>query len=468
MPSRKSRTRIERDSLGSKPVPQDAYYGIETLRAVENFPISGLRFHSAFIWALGIIKKACALANLKRGALDAKRAKAIIRAAEEVMAGKFNDQFVTDALQSGAGVSYHMNANEVVANRALEILGKKKGDYEFLSSHDHVNMGQSTNDVVPTAMRIAALRLSEEFFASSKPLENSFAKKAYEFRKIVKSGRTHLQDAAPITLGQEFSGYARQLEKGRLRIERMRENLLELGIGGSAVGTGLNTTLSYRNLVIQNLKKITGFPIRSGKNLFELMQSDADFAGVSGAVRAYALSLLQISNDLRLLSSGPKTGLAEIHLPTRQPGSSIMPGKINPVMPEVTAQVCFQVAGNDLAVSMAVQAGQLELNVMRPVIIHNLFQSFEILKNLCRVLKTLCIDGITANTKRCHQYAEESYGTAAALNPHIGYSKAAECVKESVRTGKTLRQVVLEKKFLAAAQLDRIVSPENLTQPKKR
>ena len=465
--SRSRHFRIEHDSLGTKPVPREVYYGAETARAIENFPISGLRFHPAFIWALGAIKKACALANLSRHALDSRRARAIIRAAEEIMDGKWKDQFVTDALQSGAGVSAHMNINEVIANRALEILGRKKGDYEFLSSHDHVNMGQSTNDVVPTAMRIGALRLLQEFSGASRPLERSFAKKAGEFRHIVKSGRTHLQDAAPITLGQEFSGYARQLEKGRLRIERMGESLLELGMGGSAVGTGLNTTLSYRNRVVQNLRRITRLPFRSGKNLFELMQSDTDLGGLSGALRTYALSLIQISNDLRLLSSGPKTGFAEICLPPRQPGSSIMPGKVNPVMPEVAAQVGLQVVGNDLAISMAVQAGQLELNVMRPVITHNLFQSIEILKNLCRVLKPYCIDGITANKDRCRDYAEKSYGIAAALNPHIGYAQAAECVKESVRTGKTLRQVVLQKKLLTAAELDRILSPENLTQPKK-
>lgn len=461
------RQRIERDSLGRMRVPANAYYGAETVRAVENFPISGLRFHPVFFWALGAIKKACALANRSERKLDSRRARAIIRAAEEVMAGKLDDQFVTDCLQSGAGVSCHMNVNEVIANRALEILHRKKGDYEFLSSHDHVNAGQSTNDVIPTALRIGAVRLLQEFFDASKALEKSFAKKARQFRRVIKSGRTHLQDAAPITLGQEFSGYARQLEKGRLRVEAMGKNLLELGTGGSAVGTGLNTTLGFRSRVIQNLRRITGLPVKSGKNLFELMQSDADFAGVSGDLKAFALSLIQISNDLRLLSSGPKTGFAEIILPARQPGSSIMPGKVNPVMPEVAAQVGFQVVGNDLAISMAVQAGQLELNVMRPVIAHNLFQSIEILTNLCRVLRTHCIEGIKANRERCRVYAETSYGIAAALNPHIGYTKAAECVKESVQTGKTLRQVVLEKKLLPKSLLDQVLSSENLTRPKR-
>lgn len=460
--------RIEKDSLGTQPVPKKAYYGVETVRALQNFPLSGLRFHPALIWALGTVKKACALANYRRGALDGRRTRAIIRAAEEVIAGKLNDQFVTDALQSGAGVSCHMNANEVIANRALELLGRRRGDYAYLSSHDHVNMGQSTNDVIPTAIRLAAFKQLREFSESARPLEKAFQKKAVQFRRVVKSGRTHLQDASPITLGQEFSGYAHSLEKGRLRVERMGENLLELGIGGSAVGTGLNTTLAYRRQVIRNLKRLTGFPVRSGKNLFELMQSDADLAGLSGALRTYALSLIQISNDLRLLSSGPKTGLAEIQLPTCQPGSSIMPGKVNPVMPEAAAQVSFQVIGNDLAIALAVQAGQLELNVMRPVLVHHLLESLEILKNLCRVFRTHCIEGITANRERCREYAEKSYGIAAALNLHIGYARAAECVKESVRTGKTLRQIVLEKKLLSPPALDKILSPGNLTRPKKK
>lgn len=458
--------RTEKDSLGTHRVPADAYYGVETVRALENFPISGICFHSAMTWALGAIKKACALANMKRKALDAKRGNAIVKTCDEVMAGKLNDHFVTDVLQSGAGVSCHMNANEVITNRALEILGKKRGDYEFLSTHDHTNMGQSTNDVIPTAIRLAACKLLREFRKPAMALEKSFERKAQAFREIVKSGRTHLQDAAPITLGQEFSGYARQLEKGRLRAEQAAEFLTELGIGGSAVGTGLNTTLSYRRDVILNLQVITKLPVKSGKNLFELMQSDADMSALSGALRTYALSLIQISNDLRLLTSGPKTGIAEIVLPTRQPGSSIMPGKINPVMPEVTAQAAFQVIGNDAAIAAAVQAGQFELNVMRPVIAHNLLTSLEILKNLTHVLKTLCIDGITANAEACRDYAEKSYGIAAALNPSIGYSKAAECVKESVRTGKTLRQVVSQKGYLKKTEIDRILSPKNLTQPK--
>ncbi|MBN1688808.1 MAG: aspartate ammonia-lyase, partial [Candidatus Omnitrophica bacterium] len=296
--------RVEKDSCGEKKVPGEAYYGVETVRALENYPISGCRFHPDFIWALAIVKKACACANQDLKILDPKRAKAIIQASDEILCGKWHDQFVTDVLQSGAGVSVHMNTNEVIANRALEIMGGKKGHYRDLSPHDHVNRGQSTNDVIPTAMRLATLKLIQKFYSSSEQLEKAFSKKSKEFRKIVKAGRTHMQDAAPITLGQEFSGWARQLEKGRGRIQALAENLKELGIGGSAVGTGLNTTLAYRRKVVENLKAETKFSVKSAENLFEVMQSDADFAGVSGGLRDYALSLVQISHDLRLLSSG--------------------------------------------------------------------------------------------------------------------------------------------------------------------
>ncbi|MFH1208088.1 MAG: aspartate ammonia-lyase [Candidatus Omnitrophota bacterium] len=461
------KTRIEKDSLGTKPVPAAAYYGIETVRAVENFPVSGLGFHPDFIWALAVIKKACALSNRSLGRLDSRRAGAIVKACNEVMAGIHNGEFVTDALQSGAGVSIHMNANEVITNRALEILGREKGDHAHLHSHDHVNMGQSTNDVIPTALRLATLKLSGEFRLVSQALEKSFLKKAREFHKIVKSGRTHLQDAAPVTLGQEFSGWAVQLQKGRQRLELLTRGLLELGIGGSAVGTGLNTSLRYTKTVVRNLKKLTGFPVKCARNLFAIMQNDADFAAVSGALRDYSLSMIQIANDLRLLSSGPNTGLGEIRLPALQPGSSIMPGKVNPVIPEVAAQVGFQVIGNDTAIAFAAASGECELNVMRPVIIHNLLQSFEILKNTLKILKTRCVEGIRADREKCRQYAENSFGIAAALNPYIGYSKAAECVKEALKKKQTLRQVVLSKGLLSEKELACILSPENLTRPSK-
>ncbi|MBI4387659.1 MAG: aspartate ammonia-lyase [Candidatus Omnitrophica bacterium] len=458
--------RAEKDSLGEMLVPEDAYYGTETARAIQNYPISGLRFHPIFVWATAVIKKAAAEVNMNRGALNPKIAKAIIRASEEVMEGKFLDQFCVDVFQSGAGVSQHMNTNEVITNRALEILGYKKGDYSKVHSHDHVNMGQSTNDVVPAALRIAATKLLSDFYSAAEKLEKAFSGKAREFSKIVKAGRTHMQDAAPVTLGQEFSGYAASVRKGKERVEEVAKNLFELGIGGSAVGTGLNTTLEYRKNLVMNIAKITEFPFKSALNMFEVMQSTADFSGVSGALRTLALSLIQISNDLRLLSSGPKTGFAEITLPSRQPGSSIMPGKINPVMAEVTAITCFQVVGNDVAISLATQAGQLELNVMIPTVIHNLLQSIEILKNVMTLLAEFCVAGIQVDTGRCLQYAETSYGIAAALNPYIGYSKAAEIVKESVKTGKTLRELVLEKGLLSEEKLSQVLSPKELTEPK--
>lgn len=464
---KKRKTRIEEDSLGTKHIPAGAYYGIETVRAVENFPISGERLHRDFIWGLVVVKKACAQANLALRKLDPQRARAILRACDEVIAGKWQDHFVTDPLQSGAGVSAHMNMNEVIANRALEILGHRKGEFSYLHSHDHVNMSQSTNDVVPTALRLAALKISREFAHSSKLLENALLKKSKEFSRIVKAGRTHLQDAAPVTLGQVFGGWAGQLIKGRKRVELLATKLLELGIGGSAVGTGLNTSRRYQRLVIANLRRITGFSVRSAANLFTLMQNDADFAAMSGTLRHYSVSLIQIANDLRLLSSGPNTGFGEIVLPSLQPGSSIMPGKINPVLPEAAVQVGYQVMGNDVAIGFAAAGGECELNVMRPVIVRNLMHSFEILKNTVRLLAVKCVTGIKANKERCRYYAENSFGIAAALNPYIGYSKAAECVKEAMKTKKTLRQVVLAKGLLTAKELSKILSPENLTRPSK-
>lgn len=460
------KTRIERDSLGPKEIPDSSYYGSETVRALENYPISGLKFHPVFVWATAAIKIAAAQANRDLKRLDATIANAIIQASEEVMNGKFKSEFLIDAFQSGAGVSQHMNTNEVITNRALEILNFEKGDHSKVHSHDHVNMGQSTNDVIPAALRVASIKLLQELYPVLENLERAFQAKAKEFSRVIKAGRTHMQDAAPIALGQEFSGYASLIRKRLQRIQEAEKNLHELGIGGSAVGTGLNTTISYRSKLVQNLSLVAGFELRSGNNLFELMQSTSDFSSVSGELKTLALCLIQICNDFRLLNSGPKTGFNELELPARQPGSSIMPGKINPVMPEMLTMVCFQVIGNDLAVSMATQAGQLELNVMIPSVIHNLLGSIEILKNAVDVFTRFCVDGLKANEAQCLQFAETSYGIAAALNPHIGYSKAAEVVKESVKTGKTLREIILERGILPEAKLNEILSPEKLTQPK--
>ncbi len=460
--------RIEKDSLGVVKVPAKAYYGVETVRAVENYPISGLRFHPVFIWATAAIKKAAAQANVALKRLSPRLGNAIIRASDEVMAGKFNDQFVVDVFQSGAGVSQHMNTNEVIANRALEILKKSKGDYKTIHSHDHVNLGQSTNDVMPAALRVATVKLLSEFYPIARNLETALLRKSKEFSTVVKAGRTHMQDAAPITLGQEFSGYSMQVRKAIERIKESERNLCQLGIGGSAVGTGLNTTVRYRKTLVKNLCRITGLQLRSGENLFELMQSTADFAAVSGSFRILALVLIQVSNDLRLLSSGPTTGLNEIKLPARQPGSSIMPGKINPVMPEMLTMICFQMVGNDTAVQLATQAGQLELNVMIPTVIHNLLQSIEILKNGIDVFARFCVTGIEGNAKRCYEYAEKSYGIAAALNPYIGYGKAAEVVKESMQTGKSVREVIISRGILSPLETNKVLSARNLTKPSNR
>ena len=460
------KTRLEEDSLGSKKVPASAYYGVETVRAIENYPISGLRFHPVFVWATAAIKKAAARTNMSLKKLDRRIGNAIVRAAEEIMQGKWSDQFVVDVYQSGAGVSQHMNTNEVIANRALELLKHRKGDYSKVHSHDHVNMGQSTNDVVPAALRAATVKLLQDFYPAANKLERAFAAKARQFKNVVKAGRTHMQDAAPVTLGQEFSGYASLVRKRVDAIRNSEKNLNELGIGGSAVGTGLNATLSYRRKLIQFLNRDTGLRFKSGANLFELMQSTADFASLSGALKALALVLIQISNDLRLLSSGPKTGFNEIELPARQPGSSIMPGKVNPVMAESMTIIAFQVVAADAAISLATQAGQLELNVMIPTVIHNLLHSIEILKNGMTVFADLCVSGIRANKERCFAYAEQSYGIAAALNPHIGYARAARVVKQSMKTGKTIREIILEEKLLPERKLREILSPAKLTQPK--
>ena len=458
--------RTEHDSLGAIKVPKSAYYGSETARAVENYPISGLRFHAALIWSIAAIKKAAAQVNLSLKKLSPRIGRAVIRASEEVMAGKLAAQFVADVFQAGAGVSQHMNANEVIANRALEILRYRKGDYSKIHPHDHVNMSQSTNDVIPTALRIAAIKVLRDFYPVARRLVAAFSEKARTFRRVVKSGRTHMQDAAPVTLGQEFSGYARAVEKAIERIQGAERNLRELGIGGSAVGTGLNASPAYRQRLVQNLNRTTGFNLKEGSNLFELMQSTADFSSLSGELKTLALSLIQISNDLRLLSSGPKTGFHEIELPARQPGSSIMPGKVNPVMPEMMAMVAFQVVASDTAISLATQAGQLELNVMIPTVCHHLLTSIEILKNGMDAFTRFCVKGIRANPRRCREYAETSYGIAAALNPYLGYRVAAEVVQESMRTGKTLREIVLRKKLLSPAKLRTILSPEKLTQPR--
>jgi aspartate ammonia-lyase len=457
--------RVEKDSLGQREVPASAYYGIQTQRAIENYPISGYRAHPHLILAMGMIKKAAAISNHELKLLDARRAGAIVRASDEVIAGKLADQFVVDVYQAGAGVSFHMNANEVIANRAIEILGGKRGDYSICHPNDHVNFGQSTNDVFPTAMRLAALLLFDGVLDSLGMLEQSFAKKGKAFDRILKSGRTHLMDAVPIRLGQEFSAYATAMRRCSVVLKQSEELLGELGLGGSAVGTGVNTHPKYQKLVVKHLSKISGRALKPTDDLRYVMQSNLAMSVASAALRNLALELIRITNDLRLLSSGPNTGLGEISLPALQPGSSIMPGKINPVMAELTAMVGFQAVAADIATAMAVQAGQLELNVMMPAMAWNVLHSAEILKNTMRVLATKCVDGITANVERCRYYANATIAIVAALNPYVGYAAATEIAKESIRTGRTVTEIALERKLLDERTMREILDPVRMTEP---
>ncbi len=460
------KTRIERDSLGEKDVPVNAYYGIQTLRAIENFSISGISPKKEFISAFAMVKKAAAVANMATGSLNGKIGRAIVKAADEIISGKLHNEFVVDVYQAGAGTSHNMNANEVIANRAIEMLSGEKGNYKIIHPNDHVNMSQSTNDTIPTGMRIASLFLTKELLLELKIMEKALSDKAKEFDGIIKSARTHLQDAVPIRLGQEFSSYSRAIQKARERVEIAIEGLKELGIGATAAGTGINTHPAYRRHVIMALKDITGIKdLRPAKDMLEAINSMADFVNLSAMLRGLAIELIRIANDLRLLSSGPRTGFAEIILPAVQPGSSIMPGKVNPVMAEMMNMVCFQVIGNDLTVAMAAQAGQLELNVMMPVINYNIMQSVEILKNAVRVFTERCVNGTKADKARCREFAEKSVGLATVLNPFIGYEKAAVVAKEAVITGKTIREIVLEKGILSKKEVDKILNPMAMTRP---
>ncbi|MEW5945323.1 MAG: aspartate ammonia-lyase [bacterium] len=459
------KTRKEKDSLGELEVPANAYYGVQTARAVANFPISGLKPYPELVEAYACIKKAAAMVNSRLGLLSGKRARAIIRAADEVLRGKFRDQFVVDPFQAGAGTSHNMNVNEVIANRAIEILGGRRGDYSLVHPNDHVNMSQSTNDTFPTAMRISALMKEKKLLPELDALAGAFRAKGREFGGILKSGRTHLQDATPVTLGQEFTAFADTLAKAENRIRAVSRRLCELNIGGTATGTGLNSHPRYAAEMAKTLAALTGLPLRRGRNLMELCQSTTDVADYSGAIKLLSLDLMKTANDLRLMSSGPTTGLGEIRLPPVQPGSSIMPGKVNPVICEMTNMVCCQVIGNDLAVSMASQASQLQLNVMMPGMIFALLFSMEILTSAMKVLRGRCVEGIAARPERCRRYFEISQGLATVLNPIIGYGRAAEVVKESDRTGETILEVIRRRKILTEAEIKKYFSPGRLTRP---
>ncbi len=459
--------RIERDPIGEHEVPEDAYYGIQTQRAAENFPISGLHAPDALVTATILIKKAAAAANVAAGKLAPEIGRAIMAAADEVLGGKLRDQFIVDVYQAGAGTSHNMNANEGLANRAAEILQAPKGKYDKVHPNDHVNMAQSTNDVFPTATRLALLLGHKALVQSARSLADSLETKSREFAGVLKVGRTHLQDAVPITLGQEFSGWAACVTQGAEDVETASRQLQELNLGATAVGTGINTSAGFSGAAVKSLRDYTGLDLKPARNLFRVTQSMGDVAGYSGAMRRLSIELGKVASDLRLLSMGPRAGIGEVTLPAVQPGSSIMPGKVNPSIPEMVNQVCYQVMGCDTTVAIACEAGQLELNVMMPVIAWNALHSSRILRESMSVLRTRCVDGILANPERARELLDRSTAVATALSPHIGYAATAEIAKEAVRTGKSIRQIAKDRGVLSDEQLDRLLAPEHMTSPQK-
>lgn len=457
--------RIEKDFLGEKDVPSVAYYGVQTLRAVENFPITGYRIHPSLITAMAIVKKAAALANMDTGYLAKDIGQEIAEAAQEIVDGKFHDQFIVDPIQGGAGTSINMNTNEVIANRALERMGYEKGEYAKISPNTHVNMAQSTNDAFPTGIHIATLMMLEELLITMEELHAAFRTKAKEFDHVIKMGRTHLQDAVPIRLGQEFEAYSRVLARDIKRIKQSRQHLYEVNMGATAVGTGLNANPTYIEQVVKHLRTFSGFPLVGAEHLVDATQNTDAYTEVSAALKVCMMNMSKIANDLRIMASGPRVGLAEIQLPARQPGSSIMPGKVNPVMAEVINQVAFQVIGNDHTICLASEAGQLELNVMEPVLVFNLIQSISIMNNGFRVFREYCIKGITANEELLKQYVEKSVGIITAVNPHIGYEAASRIAREAIETGKSVRELCLEHGVLTEEELDIILDPFEMTHP---
>nr|WP_304212514.1 aspartate ammonia-lyase [Fredinandcohnia onubensis] len=460
-----SQVRIEKDFLGEKEVPVDAYYGVQTIRAVENFPITGYRIHEELIIGLAMVKKAAALANMDVKHLYEGIGKPIVQAADEIINGKMHDQFIVDPIQGGAGTSINMNANEVIANRALEILGHVKGKYNEVSPNSHVNMSQSTNDAFPTALHIATINLIEKLLKTMEYMKEVLQQKAQEFDHIIKMGRTHLQDAVPIRLGQEFAAYARVLERDIKRIQQSRQHLYEVNMGATAVGTGLNAEPRYIENVVKYLAEISGLPLVGAEHLVDATQNIDAYAEVSAALKINMMSMSKIANDLRLMASGPRAGLGEISLPARQPGSSIMPGKVNPVMPEMINQVAFQVIGNDHTISLATEAGQLELNVMEPVLAFNLLQSLSIMNNAFRAFTDYCLSGIKANEERLKDYVERSVGLITAVNPHIGYEVASRIAREAILNGKQVRELCLLYDVLTEEELDLILNPYEMTEP---
>lgn len=457
--------RKEHDFLGEVTLPDEVYYGVQTMRAVHNFHVTGHRLCSEFIIALALVKKAAAHANMKTGRMPRAIGNSIVKAADEIIGGSLHDQFVVDAIQGGAGTSMNMNVNEVIANRALEMIGQPKGSYDLISPNNHVNMAQSTNDVIPTAIRIASVCKTQVLLQELEKLSKALLLKSHEFSEVLKMGRTHLQDAVPITLGQEFAAYANTVERSILRIREAQSRLMSVNMGATAVGTGLNAEPEYITEVVRELSRLTNMPFSNATDLVDATQNTDQLAELSSGLKICAISLSKIANDLRLMASGPKCGLNEIILPALQPGSSIMPGKINPVIPEMVNQVAFQVIGNDHAVCMAVEAGQFELNVMEPVLAYNLFNSLSFLTNAVNALTNKCIVGIVANEERCRELVDASVGVVTALLPHIGYEAASAIAKEALRTKRPVRDIILDRGLLTAEQLLVVLSPSEMTQP---
>ena len=457
--------RSERDSIGIKDVPVDALYGVQTLRAAENFQITHTLVHPEMVKSMAAVKKACAIVNKRVGTIKPEVADAIIEASEEVMAGKYLEEFITDAIQGGAGTSMNMNANEVIANIAAVKLGGKPGDYNLVHPNNDVNFGQSTNDVIPTAGKLTALVLMKKLEKELGDLEKAFLAKSEEFDGIIKMGRTQLQDAVPIRLGQEFHAYAEVTKRGLERIRKSEAELLSIPLGGTAIGTGINADAEFYNTVCDEFAKVTGFDFKQAEDTIDATQNIDGYAAVSSAIKNCALGLSKVGNDLRLLSSGPRTGIGEINLPAMQNGSSIMPGKVNPVIPEVLTQAAFLCAGNDVTIGMAVEAGQMELNAFEPVTFYCLFGSIDALTGAVNTFIHNCVEGITANEQRCYDLLHSSVGTITALNPYIGYQAAADTAKEALKTGKPVRELILEKGLLSEEELEKVLDPFAMTKP---
>ena len=462
---KKTDYRVEKDSIGGKDIPEEVYYGVQTLRAAENFHITGLNMHPEIINSLAYIKKASAITNCEVGILEKKKAQAIVQACDEIIEGKFHDDFIVDPIQGGAGTSLNMNANEVIANRAIEILGGKKGDYTIVNPNDDVNCGQSTNDVIPTAGKMTSLHLLQNLKKQLLRLYDALNEKAKEFDHVIKMGRTQMQDAVPIRLGQEFKAYSVAIMRDIHRMDKAMDEMRTLNMGGTAIGTGINADENYLRRIVPNLSEISGMEFIQAFDLIDATQNLDSFVAVSGAVKACAVTLSKMSNDLRLMSSGPRAGFGEINLPAKQNGSSIMPGKVNPVIPEVVNQVAFNIIGNDMTITMAAEAGQLELNAFEPIIFYCMFQSIDTLGYAVETLVDNCIVGITANEERCRQLVENSVGIITAICPHVGYEKTADIAKKAINSNESVRSLILKENIMDEEELSRILDPIHMTEP---